>query len=166
MRLERVGSAVIAVAFGLAAMVGGPSVVEANGFGLPEAQKRFFTIAAVEPKGGTTADKEPFPTQPLPAGPGYVLKQPDQTGRWEISAYVWQPTQIFVNEGDEVTLEFIGINGASHPTTIAGYGKTFALKRGHVQRVTFVADKPGVFPIVCATHQPSMRAELVVMARQ
>jgi hypothetical protein len=65
-----------------------------------------------------------------------------------------------VNKGDEVTLEFIGINGASHPTTISGYGKSFILKRGHVNRVTLRADKPGVFPIVCGTHTPSMRAEL------
>jgi plastocyanin len=126
-------------------------------------KQRFFAIAAVEPTGGTTTDKEPFPAKPLPTGPNYVLKQPDKTGRWEGSPSVWQPSQIFVNKGDEVTtLDFIGINGASHPTTVSRYGKSFILERGHVNRVTFVADKPSVFPIVCATHTPSMRAELVV----
>ena len=54
------------------------------------------------------------------------------TGRWEVSTYVWQPSQIIVTEGDEVSLEFIGINGAEHPTTIVGYDKTLVLKRGHV----------------------------------
>jgi plastocyanin len=130
------------------------------------AAKRFFTVTAVEPKGATTVDKEPYPTEALPQGGGYVIKQPDQTGRWEVSAYVWQPSQIIINEGDEVTIEFVGINGASHPTTITGYGKTFQLKRGQVVRVTFTADRAGVFPIVCATHKPSMNGELIVLPRK
>lgn len=45
------------------------------------AEKRFFTVAAVEPKGATTAEKEPYPAEALPAGGGYVIKQPDPTGR-------------------------------------------------------------------------------------
>jgi len=61
-----------------------------------EAGKRFFTIAAVEPKGGTTVDKEPFPEAALPAGGGYLIKKPDQSGRWEVSTYMWQPSQIVV----------------------------------------------------------------------
>ena len=129
------------------------------------AEKRFFTIAAVEPRGGVTIDREPFPTDPLPAGGGYVMRQPDQTGRWEVSAYLWSPGQIVVNQGDEVALDFVGINGASHPTEIKGLGKAFTLKRGQVTRVEFKADKPGVYPIVCAAHAPSMRGEVVVLPR-
>lgn len=130
--------------------------------GPAQAEKRYIVITAVEPKGGVTIDKEPFPTAALPDGKGYGLKQPDQTGRWEVSVYVFDPRQIFVNQGDDVTLEFIGINGASHPITIAGYDKRFELKRGQVARVTFAADKAGTFPIVCATHHPTMVAELIV----
>ena len=131
-----------------------------------EAAKRYIVVTAIEPKGGTTVDKEPFPAQPPPSGGGYVVKQPDQTGRWEFSVYVFDPRQITVDQGDEVTLEFVGINGASHPTTIAGYDKTFELKRGQSTRVTFVADKAGTFPIVCATHHPTMVAELIVVAKK
>ena len=131
------------------------------------ADKRFFTILAVEPKGGTTTDKEPFPGAPLPAGKGYVLTQPDEkTTRWEVSAYVWLPSQIIVNEGDEVTLDFVGINGASHATTIAAFGQTFTVKRGQATRVTFKADKVGIFGIVCSTHEPSMSGELIVMPKR
>ena len=130
------------------------------------AEKRFFTIAAVEPKGGVTTDKEPFPTEALPAGGGYVLNKPDSNNRWEVSTYLWMPGQITVNEGDEVTLEFVGINGASHPTTIKGLGKTFVLKRGSATRVSFVADKAGIFPIECATHKPSMTGEIIVLPRK
>ena len=35
-----------------------------------------------------------------------------------------------------------------------------------VDRICFLADKAGVFPIVCATHHPTMVAELVVTARK
>jgi plastocyanin len=131
------------------------------------ADKRFFTILAIEPKGGTTIDKEPFPATALPSGGGYVIGGPDEkTHRWEVSAYVWHPAQIIVNEGDEVTLEFVGINGASHATTIAAYGQTFTLKRGQAQRITFKADKAGIFGITCSTHQPSMGGELIVMPKR
>ena len=129
--------------------------------------KRHFTILAVEPKGGTTVEKEAFPTTPLPSGGGYVISPPDEKSRrWEISTYVWQPAQIVVTQGDEVTLEFVGINGADHPTTISGLDKSFTLKRGHAHRVTFIADKVGAFGVICSTHQPSMRGELVVLPRQ
>ncbi len=43
--------------------------------------ERTISMAAIEPKGGATVDKEPFPTQQLPAGGGYVLKAPDASGR-------------------------------------------------------------------------------------
>jgi plastocyanin len=128
-----------------------------------QAAERFFTIAAVEPKGGVMTDQEPFPGEALPSGGGYVTKEPDGNGRWEVSAYVWMPAQIVVNQGDEVTLEFVGINGASHPTIIEGLDTAFELKRGTVRRVSFTADKAGIFPIECGTHQPSMRGEIVVL---
>lgn len=134
--------------------------------GSADAAKRHIVVAAVEPKGGVTVDKEAFPAQALPAGPGYILKKPDQSGRWEISAYVWMPSQIVVNEGDDVTLEFVGINGAVHPGTITGYNIPINVMRGQVTKVTFKADKAGVFPIECPVHHPSMRGELVVLPRR
>jgi plastocyanin len=149
-----------AVALGLAVAL----AVSTAGTAL--AAKRTIVVTAVEPKGGASVEKEPLPTAPLPEGGGYQLKQPDEKGRWEVSAYVFDPRQILVDEGDEVTLEFVGINGASHPITIAGYDKSLELKRGQVTQVTFTADKAGVFPIVCATHHPSMVAELIVAPRR
>jgi hypothetical protein len=125
------------------------------------AAKRHIVVTAVEPKGGANVEKEPFPG-PLPEGGGYVLKKPDDTGRWEVAVYVFDPRQIIVDEGDEVTLEFVGINGASHPITIEAYGQTFELKRGHVNTVTFTADKPGRHSIICSAHLPTMISELIV----
>ena len=61
-------------------------------------------------------------------------------GRWEVSAYVWLPNQITVNQGDDVTLDFVGINGAAHPVTIQGYAKPFVVTRGATTKITFKAD--------------------------
>ena len=69
--------------------------------GQAQAEKRSFTIAAVELKGGATVDKEQFPTGALPAGAGYVLTKPNDAGRWEVSVYLWTPSQITVNQDDE-----------------------------------------------------------------
>lgn len=125
------------------------------------AADRHIVVTAVEPKGGANVEKEPFPGA-LPEGGGYVLKKPNDEGRWEVAVYVFEPRQIFVDEGDNVTLEFVGINGASHPITIDAYGQTFELKRGHVNKVTFTADKPGRHSIVCSAHLPTMTSELIV----
>lgn len=129
------------------------------------AAERHIIVTAVEPKGGTNVEKEPFPG-PLPEGGGYVLKKPNDEGRWEVAVYLFEPRQIFVDEGDEVTLEFVGINGARHPTTIEAYGQVFELKRGHVHRVTFTADKPGRHRIVCSAHLPTMVSELIVAPKK
>ncbi len=130
-----------------------------------QAAKRTLYMAAVEPKGSTTVDKEPFPTTELPQGGSYGRKAPDQDGRWEVSTYRWSSGTLVVNQGDEVTLEIVGVNGKEHPTVIEGYGVTFNVKRGEVTRTTFTADKAGIFNIVCHAHRPSMTAQLVVLPR-
>jgi hypothetical protein len=126
------------------------------------AADRHIVVTAFEPKGGANVEKEPFPTAPLPEGGGYVLKKPNDEGRWEFAVYVFEPRQIFVDEGDRVTLEFVGVNGSGHPITIDAYGQSFELKRGHVHKVTFTADKPGRHSIVCSAHLPTMVSELIV----
>lgn len=128
--------------------------------------ERTIYMAAIEPKGGTTVDKEPFPSVALPAGDGYKLVQPNADSRWEVSTYRWDPGVIVVNQGDIVTLEIVGINGAAHPFVIEGYNVSGAVKRGEVTRVTFTADKAGIFRITCGTHLPTMTADLVVLANQ
>lgn len=145
------------------AVLGGGSDVPAEAASKPA--HRVFYMAAVEPKGGTTVDKEPFPTSPPPPGNGYIRKPPNAEGRWEVSTYRWDPSVIVVNQGDTVTLEIIGINGDKHPSTIEGYVPSFTVRRGEVTRLTFVADKPGHFLIQCTTHTPSMRGYLIVLPR-
>lgn len=124
---------------------------------------RTIYIAAIEPKGGAHVDQEAFPAQPLPKGGGYVLRKPDEKGRWEVSAYRWDPGTIVVNQGDRVTLEIVGINGDEHPFTIEGYWISDVVHRGRITRVTFMADKAGIFKIICRKHAPAMQADLVVL---
>jgi hypothetical protein len=132
----------------------------------PPPTQRVFTMVAVEPKGGTTVDKEPFPGEPLPEGQGYVLKAPDpKTGRWEVSTYRWEPSQIVVYQGDTVVLEILGVNGDVHPSTIEQYVPAFEVRRGRVTRLRFTANTPGFFKIECLTHRPSMVGYLVVLPR-
>jgi hypothetical protein len=127
------------------------------------AGERTIYLAAIEPKGSTTVDKEPFPADPLPPGGGYALKDPDDTGTWTVETYRWLPGEITVVEGDKVTLEILGVNGDSHPTVLEGYDLAFDVKRGQLTNVTFVADKPGIFRFVCSVHTPSMTGTLVVL---
>jgi plastocyanin len=126
-------------------------------------RERTIYIAAIEPKGSASVDQEPFPSAALPQGGGYALKKPDDKGRWEISTYRWDPATIVVNQGDRVTLEIVGINGDEHPFTIEGYWISDVVRRGQITRVTFTADKAGIFKIICRTHAPSMQADLVVL---
>ena len=146
---------------GMAAILLGVSACGGGGTGL-EPTTRTIYMKAIEPKGSAEVAKEPFPTEPLPAGGGYVLKEP-KDGKWEVETYTWAPDQVIVTQGDTVNLEIIGINGASHDSTIEGYADSFLVERGKITQVSFVADKAGVFKIICKTHQPSMTAELVVL---
>ncbi len=126
---------------------------------------RVIYMAAVEMKGGTQQEKEPYPEAPLPAGAGYIKTPPNPAGRWEVSAYQWSPGTVIVQQGETVTLEIVGINGDVHPSTIPGIVDSFTVRRGHITRVTFTASKPGLYPIICIKHQPHMQGTLVVLPK-
>jgi plastocyanin len=48
---------------------------------------------------------------------------------------------------------------------IEGYNVAGTVTRGSLTRLTFTPDRPGIFPIICDIHRPSMQADLVVLAR-
>lgn len=128
--------------------------------------ERTIYMAAIEPKGSTTVDKEPFPAAAVPTGGGYGLIEPNADGQWTVETYRFEPGTIVVNQGDVVTLEIVGINGKEHPFTIEGYNLSGVVKRGQITRVTFTADKAGIFRITCGAHLPTMTADLVVLGAQ
>ena len=128
-------------------------------------RERTIYMAAIEPKGSTTVDKEAFPAAELPTGGGYGLKPPDENGKWVVETYRYTPGTVVVNQGDTVTLEIAGINGKEHPFHLEGYDVSGNVKRGEITRVTFIADKAGIFKLVCEIHKPTMEADIVVLKR-
>ncbi len=128
------------------------------------AAERVIYMQAMEPKGTTSASKEPFPGKTLPKGGGYIIKPPNKGGQWQVSTYIFNPTQVIVNKGEKVVLKILGINGSKHTVSIERYAKKpFLIKRGKLTDVSFVADKAGVFRIDCAEHPPSMTGEIIVL---
>ena len=162
---SRISKLALAIGVVLTVLAISSAACSSKGVAVEPPQDRTIYMAAIEPKGSVTVDKEPFPAEQLPPVGGYGLKLPDETGKWVVETYRFDPGTIVVNEGDTVTLEIVGINGTSHAIGIEGYAVRTFLKRGELQRLTFVADRPGIFRIVCNTHKPSMEADLVVLKR-
>ncbi|MFQ5871261.1 MAG: hypothetical protein ACE5IB_03770 [Candidatus Geothermarchaeales archaeon] len=130
-----------------------------------EPTSRTIYMNALEYKGSTTVDKEPFPSQALPPGGGYALKEPDETGKWVVESYQFAPSVIVAYQGDSVTLKILGSNGAEHAIFVDEYVNPFTLHRGELATKTFIADKVGTFEMVCNTHLPNMVGHLVVLPR-
>jgi plastocyanin len=105
---------------------------------------------------------EAFPNTTLPAGPGLVLRPPNKVGAWDMRAFTFAPDQIVVNQGDTVTLHFLGVQGPHHVITVEGVG-TFPLDRGQIHTVSFVADKPGSIRYLCHIHVPNMVGQILVL---
>ncbi len=107
---------------------------------------------------------EAFPNTTLPAGPGLVLRPPNKVGAWDMRAFTFAPDQIVVNQGDTVTLHFLGVQGPHHVITVEGVG-TFPLDRGQIRTVSFIADKPGSITYLCHVHVPNMVGEILVLPK-
>jgi plastocyanin len=69
-----------------------------------------------------------------------------------LEVYRFDPGTIVVKQGDQVTLKFIGVQGNLHPYEIKGLGVKGEIKKGRESTVTFVAQKKGMFPIICQIH--------------
>jgi heme/copper-type cytochrome/quinol oxidase subunit 2 len=83
------------------------------------------------------------------------------TGEWKyespdgstvIEAYRWDPATLVVPRGSRVILKIFGVKGALHTLSIPAFGVSAVVKRGELTVVEFVADKAGIFPILCLNH--------------
>lgn len=74
------------------------------------------------------------------------------TGDREIEAYRWDPDVLIVPKGTTVAFKIFGVNGSEHTLSIEAFDVQAVVKRGEVTRVRFVADKAGIFPMVCLNH--------------
>ncbi len=79
---------------------------------------------------------------------------------------IWVPGTIVVKKGTKVTIKLIN-NVKSDPNqhgfAIPGYNVAAIVNRGEPQTVEFVADKAGIFPIICQLHPAHVGGELVVL---
>jgi hypothetical protein len=158
------------VAFAVAvAAAGAALVVTAGGEAKGAVKVRQIYMSAVEWKGSASVAKEPFPTSALPEGGGYEKFAPgssemggDQT-KWAVETYRFDTAVVAACAGERVVLNIFGVNAAEHHINIPDFGKSFVVKRGMLARQTLNAKKPGIYPIICITHQPSHRADLVVL---
>lgn len=86
----------------------------------------------------------------------------------KVERYVFIPDTIRVQQGQNVKLHFLGINGGSgHTTHIEHYVPTpFTFMRNETVTKEFVADRAGSFHMTCTTHPPTMNAEFIVEASE
>ena len=131
---------------------------------------RQIYMSAVEWKGSASVAKEAYPTAPLPGGGGYESCAPGSqecdlkgdTTKWAVETYRFDTALVAACVGERVTLNIFGVNSAHHDINIPDFSKSFRVNRGMLARTTFKVTKPGLYPIVCITHQPSHRADLLV----
>jgi len=79
----------------------------------------------------------------------------------------WLPSVIAVEQGDKVTLTLMNqVPGAApsdkHGFTIPAYNIAEVVTHGTPKTITFLADKPGVFPYFCQLHPGHVGGSLIV----
>ena len=104
--------------------------------------------------------EQPPVNSTIPTGGGFKITEPNKAGAWDFRSFAFAPAQIVVNQGDKVTLHFIGVQGAHHVITVDGIG-TFELKRGQINTVSFIANNPGIINYVCHVHAPNMVGQIM-----
>jgi plastocyanin len=108
--------------------------------------------------------EQPPVNSTIPQGGGFRITQPNTVGAWDFRSFTFSPDQIVVNQGDKVTLHFIGVQGAHHVVSVEGID-TFQLLRGQIHTVSFVADKAGTITYICHVHLPNMVGQILVLPK-
>jgi heme/copper-type cytochrome/quinol oxidase subunit 2 len=113
--------------------------------------------------GVVTVWKAPFVTRDASAGQPtasshektFYMVTGEFKGRYQgkkLEAYRWDPGMIVVHQGDRVHLMIRGVSGKEHPFSIKGYNVRGNVRQGHMTHVSFTANKPGTFQLICHTH--------------
>ena len=116
-------------------------------------------------KGDAAHPPEVFPSAGMPDGGGLLLSEPDADGDWRIRSFAFHPAQIIVHQGEQVTLNFVGVQGPSHDIAIEGRDDVIELKRGEIRSVTLQASGPGIIHFASLGRQPSMQGQILVLPR-
>jgi plastocyanin len=108
--------------------------------------------------------EQPPVNSTIPTGGGFRVTAPNKVGAWDFRSFTFAPDQIVVNQGDKVTLHFIGVQGAHHVVEVQGVD-TFELARGQIHTVSFTANNPGTITYVCHVHLPNMVGQILVLPK-
>jgi hypothetical protein len=108
--------------------------------------------------------EQPPANSTIPTGGGFVLTPPNKVGAWDFRSFTFAPEQIVVNQGDNVTLHFVGVQGVHHVIEIEGVD-TFELTRGQIHTVSFIANNPGTITFYCHVHMPNMVGQILVLPK-
>ncbi len=138
--------------------------------------ERVFNVNAVEIKGSTTTDKLAVPEKnPEDISKGFAYQGPGvfdkaQPTAWQVSSYMFEPGAMTVFQGDRVKLVMFVVNGNKHRDRIEDPdGKIIVPEqergRGRLYEISFMADKVGVYRLLCEEHKPTMTAALTVVPR-
>lgn len=129
-----------------------------------------FDIEVIEIKGATDGIDPPS-VDPETLSAGYRFKppgeyDPDNPAKWQVSTYMYSPGAMTVVNGDDVTLRFFGINGDEHEMWVEDpdgnkVTDVVTLNRGRELLLDFTADDLGHYKIICATHAPTMQADIL-----
>ena len=124
--------------------------------------------AVANPLSATNTPLHPAEVPPanstIPTGGGFRIVLPNKVGSWDFRSFTFAPDQIVVNQGDKVTLHFIGVLGVHHIITVDGVG-TFSLHRGEIHTVSFIANSPGTINFFCSVHLPNMVGQILVLPK-
>ena len=112
----------------------------------------------------THPPEKPPVNSTIPTGGGFRITEPNKAGAWDFRSFTFSPDQIVVNQGDKVTLHFIGVQGAHHVIDVEGID-TFELMRGQIHTVSFTANSPGTITYICHVHMPNMVGQILVLPK-
>jgi plastocyanin len=112
----------------------------------------------------THPPEKPPVNSTIPTGGGFRITEPNKVGAWDFRSFTFAPDQIVVNQGDKVTLHFIGVQGAHHVIDVEGVD-TFELMRGQIHTVSFTANNPGTITYICHVHLPNMVGQILVLPK-
>jgi plastocyanin len=133
-------------------------------------------MTGMEVKGATTADKlTPPSVNPNDLSKGYGFKAPGEADKqnpqkWEVASYIFSPSFVVVRQRDTVKLTAFLVNGDEHEVRVMDAdGREVVAKamwnRGREYHISFVAEKPGAYQLICSSHAPTMIATFLVLPR-
>ena len=138
-----------------------------------KAEPVVFDVNVIEIKGATDGIEAPS-VDPASLSSGYKFKPPgeydhENHDKWQVSSYMFSPSELVVAQGTPVTLRTFVLNGDEHVSWLVAPdgskvpGTEITLNRGRQYEIEFTADQAGYYSWECANHSPTMTAKILVL---